>query len=66
MNLLEHYIKEIHNVESYEVSWTKELAHKKFVKVDMTHNCWGDLKRETQIFDTNQWEQIKEQGYFMA
>ncbi|WJV31719.1 hypothetical protein QTG56_24085 (plasmid) [Rossellomorea sp. AcN35-11] len=46
MNVLEHYIKEIHSVDPYDVSFdTKEFAHKKFVKVDVTTNCYRNNKK---------------------
>lgn len=66
MNILEHYIKEIHSVEPYEESWTKDFPQKKFVKVDFTHDCHGSVRRTTVVFDTDEWEEVRKQGYFMA
>ncbi|MCA1064693.1 hypothetical protein LCL98_14700 [Rossellomorea aquimaris] len=67
MNVLEHYIKEIHSVDPYDVSFdTKEFAHKKFVKVDVTTNCYGTTRRTDEIFSVAEWEKIKKQGFWMS
>lgn len=64
MNLLEQYIVEIHSVEPYEAEWTKEFPDREFLKVDLTTNCYGSQKRDEHIFNTVEWETIKEQGYY--
>ena len=65
MNLLEHYIQEIHSEKPYEAEWTKEFE-KEFIKVDYTYDCYGGLTRTTQVFAKEQWEHFKIQGYFMG
>jgi hypothetical protein len=66
MNILEHYIVEIHSVTPYEADWTSEFPDRKFVQVDMTHDCYGQVLRNTHVFNTKEWEQIKSQGYYMG
>lgn len=66
MNLLEQYIKEVHSVTPYEADWTKEFPDSEFIEVDVTTNCYGSIKRSKHIFNTNEWEQYKSQGYWMG
>ncbi|MDW8515076.1 hypothetical protein RIB56_02945 [Priestia flexa] len=66
MNILENHIVEVHNEEPYDEYWIKEFYPKTFVKVDMTIDCYGRVKRDTNIFETEDWKKIKKQGYFMA
>lgn len=66
MNLLEHYIKEVHSVKECNEEWTKEFPGECFVEVDMTYDCYGCIERRTHTFKISMWEQVKEQGYFMA
>ncbi len=66
MNLLEQYIKEIHSEVPYEAEWMSKFPDKKFVKVDVTTDCYGRLKRAKHIFDTKEWARYKTQGYWMA
>lgn len=56
MNLLEHYIEEIHNQEKNE----------DVIKVDITTLCYGRIERSTYVFPTTLWLEIKSNGYFMA
>jgi hypothetical protein len=63
-NLLEHYIEVIHSVQPYERDWTAQFG--KFVEVDLTNNCYGRSQRTTQVWNINDWERIKAQGYYMA
>ncbi|MFS1518595.1 hypothetical protein V1503_19340 [Bacillus sp. SCS-151] len=65
MNLLEQYITEIHSVEKCEEGWTKKFD-KEFIKAKLTTNCYGNEKTDDHIFDTEKWEKVKKQGYFMA
>lgn len=60
MNLLEHYIEEIHSVEEVR---TDTLI---LQKVDLTHQCYGVVQRETKTFLNSEWEDVKAKGYFMA
>lgn len=66
MNLLEQYIVEIHSVEPYEAEWTKRFPKVKFVEADVTTNCYGRKDRQRHVFNTEEWEKFKEQGYWMA
>ena len=59
MNLLEHYIKEVHGIK-------ESSARPEWIEVDVTTDCWGDVRRTTHITTKKQWEQDLERGYFMA
>lgn len=65
MNLLEQYIEEIHSVKPHTADWTKKF-NKEFVEVEITTNCYGVTETKKRIFDTDEWEQVKFKGYFMA
>lgn len=60
MNLLEHYIKEIHSVVEIE------RENIRFLKVDLTYDCYGKVERDTRPFFHDEWEDAKAKGYFMA
>jgi hypothetical protein len=63
MNLLEHYIKEVISIEDVpRVDW----IDKKFLKVRLIADCYGDIREYERWFGEEEWEMIKEQGYFMA
>ena len=64
MNLLEHYIIEIHSVKKCEEDWVEEDWE--ILEVDLTHDCYGRIKRETYYWKKGMFEQIKKQGYFMG
>lgn len=64
MNILEHYIEEVKSVEPYEAEWTKEF-NKEFVKIKVVTDCYGRIKETETIESVEDWEKIKEQGYFM-
>ena len=66
MNLLEHYIKEVHSVKEYNEEWTKEFPDEKFVRVDITYDCYGSIERNFHVWNTDAWNRIKKKGYFMA
>ena len=66
MNLLEHYIKEVHSVDECIEEWVKEFPGIEFVDVDLTYDCHGCIEREVHCWDVNEWNEIKEQGYFMG
>lgn len=58
MNILKHYIKEIHSVE--------ELSSG-LIKVNLTVDCYGIVnKTEKYFIQKDDWERAKEQGYYMA
>ena len=66
MNLLENYIVEIHSEEPWFEAWMTDFPEKKFVRVDMTMNCYGNKRRSTYVWNTVMWAKIKEQGYYMG
>lgn len=66
MNILEHYIKNIHSVEPYTAEWTSEFPDREFIKVNMTTNCYGCEQTKDHIFNTAEWANIQEQGYYMG
>lgn len=60
MNLLEHYIQEIHHTE------LKHINNWDLVEVDLTYDCYGITERKIKLFWPEEWEEIKTKGYFMA
>lgn len=66
MNLLEVYIEEVHSVTPYTADWTDRFPDRKFVQVDVTTNCYGREKRDTYVWNTKEWEEIKQKGYYMG
>ena len=69
MNLLEHYIKEIHNVQDVSDKYEKSIGHKPkepLYEVDVTFDCYGVVERTTKIMSKSEFEQTKKQSYFLA
>ena len=69
MNLLEHYIKEVHSVVDITDEFTKQCGYipkEAFLEVDLTYNCYGVEKREKVSFWKSNFENAKEAGYFLA
>jgi hypothetical protein len=66
MNVLEHYILEVHNVEPYTAEWTSEFPDRDFISVDCTDDCYGHIKRAKHVWDKKEWAKIQEQGYYMG
>ena len=61
MNLIEHYIKEVHGVRVVTQDWGE------FVMVDMTTDSYGCIeRRETMFPSIDEWEAVRVLGYFMA
>ena len=69
MNLLEHYIKEIHNVQDvsdkFEKATESELKEPLY-EVDVTVDCYGVVEQTRKIMSKSALEQAKKQGYFLA
>lgn len=64
MNMLKHYIVEIHSVTPCLVEdHSKEFE---VVKVDLTYNCYGVVERQTRQFSPNKWKEAQNNGWFMA
>lgn len=57
MNILEHYIVEIHSEED---------AAPGVVRVEFTDDCYGDKRRRQREYPKSMWEDIKERGYYMG
>ena len=69
MNLLEHYIKEIHSVQDVSDKYEKAIRHKPkepLYEVDVTFDCYGVVERTRTFMAKSEFEQAKKQGYFLA
>ena len=69
MNLLEHYIKEIHSVQDISDKYEKATEQKPkepLYEVDVTFDCYGVVERTRKIMSKSDLEQAKKQGYFLA
>lgn len=69
MNLLEHYIKEIHSVQDISDKYERAIRHKPkepLYEVDVTVDCYGVVERTRKIMSKSEFEQAKKQGYFLA
>ena len=69
MNLLEHYIKEIHSVQDISDKYEKATRYKPkepLYEVDVTVDCYGVVERTRKIMSKSDFEQAKKQGYFLA
>ena len=69
MNLLEYYIKEIHNVQDISDKFARETGRKPkepLYEVDVTVDCYGVVERTRKIMSKSEFEQAKKQGYFLA
>ena len=68
MNLIEHYIKEIHNVTDV-TSECKEIngcpPNETIYEVDLTYVCCGQAHRTIKIFSKSEWKSARSKGYFM-
>ena len=69
MNLLQHYIKEIHNVQDISDKYEKAIQYKPkepLYEVDVTVDCYGVVERMRKFMSKSEFEQAKKQGYFLA
>lgn len=69
MNLLEHYIKDIHSVQDISdkyVRATESELKEPLYEVDVTVDCYGVVERMKKIMSKSEFEQAKKQGYFLA
>ena len=69
MNLLEHYIKEIHSVQDVSDKFARATGRKPeepLYEVDITVDCYGVVERTRKIMSKSEFEQAKKQGYFLA
>lgn len=68
MNLLEHYIKEIHSVTDITEEYAKRgyKSPEPLLEVDMTVNCYGVIERKKKQFLKSDFELAKAMGYYMS
>ena len=69
MNLLEHYIEEIHSVQDVSDKFEKATGRKPkepWYEVDVTVDCYGAVERKREFMSKSEFEQAKKQGYFLA
>jgi hypothetical protein len=62
MNLVEQYIKEILS-EKIEIN---PYTNKPCCVVKMITDCCGCISEVEKIFDVEEWEQVKKQGYYLG
>ena len=66
MNLLEIYLKEIHEEKPYNSEWCRKFPEQEFVEVTATWDCYGKVYKQTNVYNTKIWREIKESGYYMG
>ena len=69
MNLLEHYIKEIHSIKDITNKFTENCGYvpnEPLLEVDLTYDCYGIIERSKMTFWKSNFEMVKNEGYFMA
>lgn len=67
MNLLEHYIEEVYDVKTVDMKDGNDNIIMSFIAVDMMVECYGRHQRvQTSFANMEEWEAVKEQGYYMA
>lgn len=64
MNLLEHYIKHIYSEKEIHLVWDGKKHT--LIVVDMDIDCYGREEKVQEHFFPEDWEHIKEQGFYMA
>ena len=62
MNLVEQYIKEILS-EKIEIN---PYTNKPCCVVKMIIDCYGCISEVEEIFDVEEWKQVKKQGYYLG
>ena len=69
MNLLEHYIKQVHNIKDVTNDYnnhTNDVALEPLLEVDLTYDCYGAIQRRTMKFWKNEWDNNIKRGYFFG
>lgn len=69
MNLLEHYIIEIHSVKDITNEFTEHFGYvpnEPLLEVDLTYDCYGVVERCKTTFWKSNFDRVKNEGYFMA
>ena len=62
MNLIEHYIQKILSEKIKVNPYTNKLC----CVVKMIVDCYGNTSEVNTIFDAEEWERIKKQGYYLG
>lgn len=63
MNLLEHYILEVININELQMP---EHIKEHYIEVEVLCDCWGDKRIYTHVTTRENWELELKQGYFLA
>ena len=69
MNLLEHYIKEVHSIDDVSNKFEEKNGYppdEPLLRIILTYDCYGRIHTTTCYFPKSKWEETKKQGYFMA
>lgn len=62
MNLLEVWIVEVYSVKEL----VDPIEMRGMLEIDAMTNCYGQGKRETLYFRPEQWEEVKEKGFYLG
>ena len=63
MNLLEHYIIEVKNINVLQMP---EHIKEPYIEVEVLCDCWGNKRNVKHITTRENWIRELNQGYFMA
>ena len=63
MNLLEHYIIEVLNINELQMP---EHIKEYYVEVEVFCDCWGSKRVYKHVTTRNNWIRELKQGYFLA
>lgn len=66
MNLVKVYLKEVHEEKPYTDGRLRQFSDKDFTKVTATWVSFGVEYKKTLVLRTEQWKQIKKQGYYLG
>ena len=69
MNLIEHYVKTIHEVRDVTNDFKKRTGYtpkEALYEVTMDVNCMGNTEKKTKQFFATEWNTVKERGYYLA
>lgn len=66
MNIVKVYLKEVYEEKPYTDERLKQFSDKDFTKVTATWVSFGIEYKKTLVLRTEQWKQIKKQGYYLG
>lgn len=70
MNLLEHYIKEIHSIiditDEFKSRFPQHIVNDRLLNVDLTFDCYGVVERKVCRFWESEFNDIKKKGYWLG